>query len=326
MKRHFLLILLTLFTLCISAQPLRFHANGEFKILQLTDLHYILDDPRATVALDCIDKTIAAEQPDLVITTGDNIFGKPAMGSMRRVAETISRHGVPFVMLFGNHDGEFGAALPDLYDLIQKTKNCIQPRRAAGVTSPDYILPILSHDGRRPAFTLYCLDSHSLAADRQLSLYQWITHEQVDWFARTADSLRQANGGTPLPALAFFHIPVPEFKYAANDEQQILIGTRKEPVCSPDVNSGLFLAMQQAGDVMGVFCGHDHDNDYCTLYKGLLLGYGRFSGCPTVYNDLPSGARVIVLHEGQRTFDSFIRLRTGETINPISYPQSFEKK
>lgn len=56
------------------------------------------------------------------------------------------------------------------------------------------------------------------------------------------------------------------------------------------------------------------------------FGYGRFSGCPTVYNDLPNGARVIVLHEGQRTFDSFIRLRTGETINSISYPQSFEKK
>lgn len=30
----------------VKAQALRFNARGEFKIVQFTDLHYRLDDPR----------------------------------------------------------------------------------------------------------------------------------------------------------------------------------------------------------------------------------------------------------------------------------------
>ena len=40
------------------------------------------------------------------------------------------------------------------------------------------------------------------------------------------------------------------------------------------------------GDVFGVFCGHDHDNDFVTQYAGVMLGYGRYSGGKTVYNHL----------------------------------------
>jgi hypothetical protein len=38
----------------------------------------------------------------------------------------------------------------------------------------------------------------------------------------------QTNGGTPLPSLAFFHIPLPEYNQAAADENAALFGTRKE--------------------------------------------------------------------------------------------------
>lgn len=46
---------------------------------------------------------------------------------------------------------------------------------------------------------------------------------------------------------------------------------------------------------MGMFVGHDHNNDYAVAYKEVLLAYGRYTGGNTVYNDLASnGARVIV--------------------------------
>lgn len=41
-----------------------------------------------------------------------------------------------------------------------------------------------------------------------------------------------------------------------------------EPVCDPQLNSGLFNAMLECGDVMGVFCGHDHNNDYAINNRG----------------------------------------------------------
>ena len=61
---------------------------------------------------------------------------------------------------------------------------------------------------------------------------------------------------------SFFHIPLPEYNQAAADESAILIGTRMEKACAPLLNTGMFAAMKEAGDVMGTFVGHDHDNDY----------------------------------------------------------------
>lgn len=37
---------------------------------------------------------------------------------------------------------------------------------------------------------------------------------------------------------------------------------------------------------MGMFVGHDHNNDYAVAYKEVLLAYGRYTGGNTVYNDL----------------------------------------
>ncbi len=88
----------------------------------------------------------------------------------------------------------------------------------------------------------------------------------------------------------------------------------------------MFTAIKEQGDVIATFCGHDHDNDFAVMYKDILLAYGRFSGGNTIYNHLrPNGARVIVLKENQRTFDTWVRLRGGEVINQMTYPDSFLK-
>ena len=83
------------------------------------------------------------------------------------------------------------------------------------------------------------------------------------------------------------------------------------------------VSIKECGDVMGTFAGHDHNNDYAVIYKEVLLAYGRYTGGNTVYNNLANGARVIILQEGERKFDSYIRLTGGETESPISYPGSF---
>ena len=145
------------------------------------------------------------------------------------------------------------------------------------------------------------------------------------WYRTQSQAYTQAHDGKPLPALAFFHIPLPEFAQAAQTEGNVLIGRRLEKTCPPVLNSGMFCAMREGGDVMGVFCGHDHDNDYTTLYYDIVLGYGRFSGGNTEYNHLHQGARVIVLHEGERTFDTWIRTRKGDVEARTTYPTSYYK-
>lgn len=143
---------------------------------------------------------------------------------------------------------------------------------------------------------------------------------------RKQREIHKANGGTPLPSLAFFHIALPEYNQAASDETAILVGTRKEKACAPQLNSGMFASMKEMGDILGVFVGHDHDDDYAVFWKGILLAYGRYTGGDTVYNNLSNGARVIEMTEGSTNFRTWIRLKGGEVINTVNYPSDFIKK
>lgn len=311
--------------LCLAqTQPLQFNSNGEFKIVQFTDVHYKHGNPASDVALKRIHEVLDAERPDLVVFTGDVIYAAPADTGMRTVLECAAAHKVPFVVVFGNHDDEQGKSRAELYDIIRSVPYNIQPDRG-GAESPDYLLPVKSSDGKRDAAVLYCMDSHSYSRQPDVKGYDWITFDQVAWYRNHSAAFTAANGGQPLPSLAFFHIPLPEYNQAAANENAILIGTRMEKACAPALNSGMFTAMKEAGDVMGMFVGHDHDNDYSVMWHGILLAYGRYTGGNTVYNHLPNGARVILMKEGARTFTTWIRLKGGEIIDKSVYPDSYVK-
>lgn len=325
MKKVILFLLfVTLLVGTAQAQSLRFRADGTFHIVQFTDLHYKLHNPAAKPATDCIDRVLDAERPDLVVITGDVVYSKPADSTLQVILDHVSAHGIPFVMTFGNHDGERGMAVEQLYPLITRTSHCIAPKVDKGV-SPDYSLPILGHAGNKVEALVYCFDTHNHAQIKDVGGYAWLTPEQVAWYEHESEAWKTKNGRT-VPALAFMHIPVPEYAEAARSEGTILRGTRWEEVCCPKINTGMFAAMRLSGDVMGIFCGHDHDNDYTAMWHGILLGYGRFSGGNTEYNHLPNGARVIILKEGQRSFDTYIRQqKDGTVVDRTTFPSSYVK-
>ena len=130
-----------------------------------------------------------------------------------------------------------------------------------------------------------------------------------------------------LPGKIRFFCPVTQKSRsrAAAAEGAILIGARMEPACVPQLNTGMFAAMKQSGDIMGVFAGHDHDNDYVVYWRDILLAYGRYTGGNTVYNNIQNGARVIELKEGAREFKTWIRQKDG-VVNPVDFPATFQKK
>lgn len=302
--------------------PLKFR-NGYFKIVQLTDLHYKLGVKASQQALDCIREMVTEEKPDLVMVTGDLIYSMPADSTLSVVLSTLSSLGVPFAITFGNHDYDFKAPSAALYAQMQKTPHCVMPVQQG--KNLDYSLPVMSSNGKRTAAVLYCIDTHNRSSIAGVDGYQWITQSQITWYRQRSSVYKQQNGGKPLPALAFMHIPLPEYNYATDNTQCPMYGSRLERAYAPSLNSGMFTAMKEQGDVMGVFCGHDHDNDYAVAYYGILLAHGRFSGGNTEYNHLKSGARVIVLKEGKREFDTWIRERGGNTLYYTTFPKSYVK-
>lgn len=297
--------------------------NGYFKIVQLTDLHYKLGVKASQQALDCIREMVTEEKPDLVMVTGDLIYSMPADSTLSVVLSTLSSLGVPFAITFGNHDYDFKAPSAALYAQMQKTPHCVMPVQQG--KNLDYSLPVMSSNGKRTAAVLYCLDTHNRSSIAGVDGYQWITQSQITWYRQRSSVYKQQNGGKALPALAFMHIPLPEYNYATDNTQCPMYGSRLERAYAPSLNSGMFTAMKEQGDVMGVFCGHDHDNDYAVAYYGILLAHGRFSGGNTEYNHLKSGARVIVLKEGKREFDTWIRERGGNILYYTTFPKSYVK-
>lgn len=325
MKKQFCFLTLLLwgFVAGLHAQTLKFNANGKFKIVQFTDVHYIADDSRSAVAAERIEEIMDAERPDLVVFTGDVIYGKPAEKGMRTVLDIVSRRKCPFAVTFGNHDDEQGLSREELLKIIRTIPGNLTATTEgiSGVTN--FILPVKSSDGAKDATVLYLFDSHSYSKIAGIGGYDYIKSDQIQWYRDNSRKFALANGGTPLPSLAFFHIALPEYHQAVTDEGAALYGVRKEKVCSPVLNSGLFASMKEMGDVKGVFVGHDHDNDYAVMWQGILLAYGRYTGGDTVYNNLPNGVRVIELTEGEKGFRTWIRLKDGQVEQQVTFPQSF---
>lgn len=333
--KYLLFILIVFWTSYLFAQKtgqLRFNSKGEFKILQLTDSHLNGDEENSTrPTFEMIREMLVSEKPDLVILSGDIVTTTEVIGMWTRLAALFAEKQIPWAFVFGNHDNEHGLSREEIMGIVSRLGYSLTqwgPRDIAGVGN--YILPVYDQYGKKEKALVYCFDSHSYAP-KNLSVggYAWLDYSQIHWYRQQSGIYTRKNQGKALPALAFFHIPLPEHEFAFYARDGKKFGDLLMEVCAPRLNSGMATAMLECGDVMGAFVGHDHTDDYIACWQGIALGYGRFSGGAHL-GDNPgikqTGARVFVLKEGKREFDTWIR-ETGsdERIYFCHYPASFEK-
>lgn len=301
-------------------------ADGTFTIVQFTDLHVtdLGEADRRTV--DLVGRVLDAERPDLVALTGDVIYSWGAAdpaAALRMALAPLGTRDIPWAMVYGNHDDEGKITKAEMLTIQRTFPACLTeagPESLPG--SGTFVLPVASAAGDGAAAHLYFLDSGSYAPPNPDGKrdYAWIAPEQAAWYLREA-ARRAAGRAAPLPALAFFHIPLPE--YDTVWETRPCRGVKYEDVCCPTHNSGFFAALKQGGDVLGTFVGHDHINDYDGELDGIRLCYGRGTGYNTYGRDgFPRGARVIRLRAGVRAFDSWLRLDDGSvvTVQPLHPP------
>ncbi|MFX3647765.1 MAG: metallophosphoesterase family protein [Paenibacillus sp.] len=315
-------------------RQLFFRENGTFKIVQFTDLHWKDGRPEDIRTRQLMKTIVEAEQPDLVVFTGDVIYTGPVdqgnkacehpEQAFREAVAVVEECGIPWAFVYGNHDTENRITPTELMDVIQEHEYTVTepgPSEIAGMSN--YTLEIAKSDGSSAA-VLYFLDSGSYSTVESIPGYGWIQPNQIQWLM--SESIRVNSGrsrGNKLPALAFFHIPIPE--YQAMWDTQICYGSKYEPVCCAEVNSGLFTALLEMGDVMGTFCGHDHVNDFQGTYHGIRLCYGRSSGHSTYGREgMLRGGRVIQLKAGERSFNTWLRLEDGSVLKeqPEHQPES----
>lgn len=331
----FLMICLS-FAINVAAEgvgKLRFRKNGEFKIMQITDTHYKWGKAASKAVDELIQEVILREDVDLVVFTGDNVYAEGVRNALDAQLRPFANNRTPFVVLFGNHDHQFEVDQNSQWDIFRSYPYNMQPDRMIGKPYPDFVLPIYASEGDEVSQLIYNFDSHAAHPNGSISRYDCLHEDQIDWYQSVSRKYTAMNGGKPVPAIMFLHIPLPEYAYAWDhhskeenkwDRSSIVIGTKEEKVSCPSINSGMFETMLGMGDIRGVFCGHDHDNDFALVWKNILLAYGRYSGGKTVYNHLgKNGVRIITLREGSPEIDTYIRLKGGDIINRCSYPGDF---
>lgn len=311
------------------ASNFRFGPDGTFTVLQFTDTHHIIGDPRSQRALDCVREALDAVRPDLVIHTGDIVFGKPDIPSALEILEPLAGSGIPWAVALGNHDSQFGSSREDMFAAIRELKGCVNlpPKKGVYGCSND-VLTLSGARGVERVFYLFdSMDAVVLKGEEEIHCYDYIRHSQIGWYRAHSERFTRENGGKPVPSMAFFHIPLCELREALEAGVQPICGTNGEPPCPSRLNSGLFAQFREMGDVKAIVTGHDHDCDYVLSYGGISFIYGRFSGGDTIYNHLGpdgyiasethtapgtvSGCRVFRFREGEPGFRSWVRLKGG---------------
>ncbi|HVU31959.1 MAG TPA: metallophosphoesterase family protein [Opitutaceae bacterium] len=328
-----------------AASELKCTADGTFRVLLVSDTHFTPVRDEHGIAL--LERLIDTEHPDLVVVNGDCITGNPGprvedmKQAVANVAFVMEEKKVPWAVTIGNHDGEqlshYGITKADMLGFYERYPHNLNAgwNRAIHGAGNKYFL-IYDSQGTHPIFCLWLIDSNAYFPDdpsmpNKAKEYDWIHTDEIAWYFQTSKDL-EAKYGHKIPGLMFFHIPLPEFHEMVMTKKTI--GERHEPESTPKINSGMFAAVFERGDVKGIFCGHDHVNNYLGYWRGVMLGYDGVAGYmpyPHIPDDDAANGqardgRVFLLdqaHPGQ--FKTWIRFSDGST-NWESSSESYLKQ
>ena len=309
-----MIAVLCCYSVGVPKPSLKFKPNKTFKIVQFSDIQDDQNlDPRTSSAMARI---LDSEKPDLVVLTGDTVStgGLTKIEDLKSAIQQLSKpmedRRIPWVTVLGNHDTDGLSKLKitkaEMFELYRAYPYNISPVDPKGVTgSGNALLKVLGSSGKA-AFGVWLIDSNAYVkkeySGQTLDSYDWIRSSQVAWYLEQS-KLAESELGAKLPGIMFFHICLPEYAQLAATKKYT--GERNEPECPSTINSGLFAAILDRGDVLGTYVGHDHANTYEGLWYGVRLGYGGSIGYGTygVDSNVESekqrirGARVFVINE-----------------------------
>ncbi len=297
---------------------LQFGSDGKFKIMLFADIQD--DDPIEETTLQMMHECLDKYKPDLVVYLGDNgvAHTEKEYSTVKAITAPCVEKGVPYAIVFGNHDGEREVSRERLLTYYQEF-GCLTTD-----ADPDIYgcgncnLPILSSDGKKTAFNLWLIDSGSSNPDKEVGGYDYVHEDQIEWYKNTAEELKKANGGKVVPSILFQHIIMPEAYEAIYPrlpfkmgKDYTIDGTTYFPVpffnrhagiilepCSPPfVNGGQWDAIVETGDVIATFHGHDHVNDFTATHEGIDIVNVPTVGCQAYSDAISRGAGLITLDE-----------------------------
>lgn len=216
-------------------EPLRFSADGKFKILHLPDIHKIhpdMDDRedrsipqhKTENTLNTIKCCIEKSNPDLVVFGGDNISGhwiqyknEYLIDSMKAITEEVIKRNIPLAIVFGNHDGQHEDVCELLSREIQMTLYMDYDNFRGTYNEADVFgcgnchLPILANNSDDVVWNVWCVDSNDYPRydnyERAGKGYDFVHEDQLEWY-KSVVKAETKKYGRIIPSVWFQHMPV----------------------------------------------------------------------------------------------------------------------
>jgi len=294
---------------------LKFDDDGNFRIMHITDTHYT--DFPFDESIEFISKALDDYKPNLVVLGGDNIKGwfdtSMQLGTKAAIDQLVApivERDIPFTFVYGNHDWETYLCPKQLQNrYYAKYDNCILPNGYSfGLRTSNGNILIKDSKGEKDIFNVWLFDSGTKVKSDKKTTIQCVNSAEINWYVKTSNKLKEANGGKVIPSIAFQHLGFEEVrKLFVEDENGFASGGKtyvlksgitdtikegKSGIKSTQMtsyltkscelsteNDGQYSAFVNQGDVLGMFFGHTHSNNFCGITEdNIILGVTPSAG------------------------------------------------
>ena len=265
---------------------------------------------------DYITEIVEATKPDLIILTGDNVYGE--FDDSGRVwtsfVNFMDSFQIPWAPIMGNHDNESKKGVDWQCEQLENAQYCLfEQKELTG--NGNYSVGIAQGDELLRVF--YMLDTNGCgnASDESLANGHTVKtvgfgQDQIEWYTKQIEILKEYSPETKLSFA--YHIQQDVFadayaKYGFEEGKQNqdinidrlpnqeegdfgIIG--RDLKGEWDKNNKVYEGMKKLG-VDSIFVGHEHCNSASVVYEGIRFQFGQKSSIYDRFNRVDANGNII---------------------------------
>ena len=317
--------------------------DGKFTIMTLGDIHerLVIENENQKRRREDMHRLVAAGikeyNPDLIVLLGDTLSErddsegfKVFREALKDIIKPILDSGIPFCYVLGNHehDQHQEEQIVEAYNQFETMIGKNDSTCPRGNFNCNIL--VKNSAGTEDILNLWFIDSNNGCDDSDISVYDWVHEDQIEWYEKKVQEIKDSHNGKTIPAILFQHTPVYEENYVMREakfyerpfaakgsykpfdkyymKKKGVQGYLGEGPCSPMYNAGQFESWKTMGDVKAAFFGHDHLNDFTAFVDGIMLGQNKTSGFCCYTDGARSLVRIITVDENNPAeIKSFVR-------------------
>lgn len=248
-----------------------------------------------------VEQIITRYQPDLIIVTGDLVYGEfDDFGtSFVRYVEFMDSFQIPWAPVFGNHEKESNMGVDWQCEQLENSQYCLFKQREL-TGDGNYTVGLIQGGKLKRVF--FMMDSNGSGGASAISMSNGHTTknygfglDQMSWYKTTCESIKKEVSDVKISFA--FHIQLQVFADAYKQYGYTFGTTTNNPInidthpnradgdfgyIGRDVKSAwdqdyiVWESLKSLG-VDSIFVGHEHCNSASVVYEGVRLQYGQKS-------------------------------------------------